>query len=278
MLTAGSRLGPYEILSPLGAGGMGEVYRARDTRLGREVAIKTLPAEMSGHPELLRRFEREARAASALNHPNIVTIHDAGREGDVSYLAMEIVEGSSLRNVLDGRPMPLRRLLAISGQIADGLAAAHERGIVHRDLKPENIMVERQGRVKILDFGLAKDVSPALADEASPTMTLAEPTREGTILGTAGYMSPEQASGKPTDFHTDQFSLGAILYEMATGARAFKGATPVETLSSVIRDDPPPLRERVPNLPAPFSWLSNDAWRRSRRSATVRRATWRAIS
>src|ERR1041385_4784112 len=180
-LTSGTRLGSYEIVGPLGAGGMGEVHRARDTRLAREVAIKTLPAEMSGHPELLRRFEREARAASALNHPNIVTIYDAGREGDVSYLAMEIVDGSSLRNVLDGKPMALRRLLAISTQIADGLAAAHERGIVHRDLKPENVMVDRQGRVKILDFGLAKDVSPVIADEASPTVTLAEPTREGTI-------------------------------------------------------------------------------------------------
>ena len=254
-LSTGNRLGPYEILGPLGAGGMGEVYRARDTRLGREVALKTLPADVSGNPELIRRFEREARAASALNHPNIVTIHDAGREGDVSYLAMELVEGTNLRNLLDGKPMSMRRLLPVAMQVADGLAAAHERGIAHRDLKPENIMVDRQGRVKILDFGLAKDFAPAPTDEASPTLTLAEPTRQGTILGTAGYMSPEQASGKATDFHTDQFSLGAILYEMASGTRAFRGATPVETLSAVIREEPTPLRERVPETPAPFSWL-----------------------
>jgi Tol biopolymer transport system component len=234
---------------------MGEVYRARDTRLGRDVAIKTLPADMTGHPELLRRFEREARAASALNHPNIVTIFDAGREGDVSYLAMELVDGTNLRDQLDGRPMALRRLLAVAMQIADGLAAAHEHGIVHRDLKPENVMVDRQGRAKILDFGLAKDVSPSIADEASPTITLQEPTREGTILGTAGYMSPEQASGKPADFHTDQFSFGAILYEMASGARAFRGSTPIETLASVIRDEPPPLRDRVPEIPAPLCWV-----------------------
>jgi serine/threonine protein kinase len=153
------------------------VYRAQDARLGREVAIKVLPAEVADHPELLRRFEREARAASALNHPNIVTIYDAGREGEISYLAMELVDGSSLRNLLDGRPMALRRLLAIAVQIADGLAAAHERGIVHRDLKPENVMVDRQGRVKILDFGLAKDVSPAIADEGSPTVSLPDTCR-----------------------------------------------------------------------------------------------------
>jgi serine/threonine protein kinase/Tol biopolymer transport system component len=254
-LEKGARLGPYEILGALGAGGMGEVYRAHDARLGREVAIKVLPAEVADRPELLRRFEREARSASALNHPNVVTIFDAGREGEVSYLAMEIVDGTNLRDLLDGKPMALRRLLAVAMQIADGLAAAHEHGIVHRDLKPENIMVDRQGRVKILDFGLAKDVSPSIADEASPTITLQEPTREGTILGTAGYMSPEQASGKPVDFHTDQFSFGAILYEMATGARAFRGATPVETLASVIRDEPPPIRGVAPEVPTPLVWV-----------------------
>jgi Tol biopolymer transport system component len=254
-LAKGARLGPYEIIGLLGAGGMGEVYRARDARLGREVAIKTLPDDVSGSTELVRRFEREARAASALNHPNIVTIFDAGWEGDVAYLAMELVDGTNLRHLLDGQPMPSRRLLPIAMQIADGLAAAHERGIVHRDLKPENVMVDRQGRAKILDFGLAKDISPAIADEASPTLTLEERTREGTILGTAGYMSPEQASGRSADFHTDQFSFGAILYEMASGARAFHGATAVETLSSVIRDEPPPLLERVPGTPAPLTWI-----------------------
>jgi len=196
-LDKGARLGPYEVLGFLGAGGMGELYRARDTRLEREVAVKTLPVDVAGSPELVRRFEREARAASALNHPNIVTIHDAGRQGEISYLAMELVDGTNLRDLLDGKPMPMRRLLAIAMQVADGLAAAHERGIAHRDLKPENVMVDRQGRAKILDFGLAKDFAPARVDEASPTLTLQEPTREGTILGTAGYMSPERLRAGP---------------------------------------------------------------------------------
>ena len=232
------------------------MYRARDTRLGRELALKVIPESVAAAPEALRRFEREARAASALNHPNIVTLHDVGRAEEVSYIAMELVDGSSLRNAMDGGAMPMKRLLALAAQIADGLAAAHEKGIVHRDLKPENVMIDRQGRAKILDFGLAKDAAPAAAADAlSPTVSLAEPTREGTILGTAAYMSPEQASAAPLDFRTDQFSLGAILYEMATGVRAFRGETMIETLAAVIREEPPSLRARAPEAPAPFVWI-----------------------
>ncbi|HET7451471.1 MAG TPA: serine/threonine-protein kinase, partial [Thermoanaerobaculia bacterium] len=241
-LASGTRLGPYEILSPLGAGGMGEVYRARDTRLGREVAIKTLPEELAADPERLRRFEGEARSASALNHPNIVTIYDVGREGTITYLAMELVEGTSLRDAIESRPMPPKRLLGIGAQIADGLAAAHEKGIVHRDLKPENVMIDRGGRAKILDFGLAKLVSPVSASGEDATASVANRTAEGIVLGTIGYMSPEQASGRIVDFRSDQFALGAILYEMATGRRAFQAATPVETLSSILRDEPRPVR------------------------------------
>ena len=234
---------------------MGEVYRARDTRLGRDVALKVLPEEFSGDPERLRRFEQEAKSASALNHPNIVTVFDIGREGSTSYLAMELVEGASLRDSIESRPMAAKRLLSIAAQAADGLAAAHEKGIVHRDLKPENLMVDRAGRVKILDFGLAKLLPSPSGSAEDATVSLAERTSEGTILGTVGYMSPEQASGKAVDFHSDQFSFGAIVYEMATGRRAFRGATPVETLSSVIRDDPAPVREIAPLVPVPLVWV-----------------------
>ena len=219
-LTAGTKLGAYEILGPLGAGGMGEVYRARDPRLGREVAIKILPAEMSSDRDRLARFEQEARSASALNHPAIVTIYEVGRDGDAAYIAMELVSGRTLRDLLVEGAMPLRRLLGLAGPIADGLAGAHEAGIVHRDLKPENVMVTREGHVKILDFGLAKLV-PHSGSDSSQLATAIEPTRPGVVLGTVGYMSPEQASGKALDFRSDQFSLGSILYEMAAGKRAF---------------------------------------------------------
>src|SRR5215470_16657733 len=221
-LAAGSRVGPYEIVSSLGAGGMGEVYRARDTRLAREAAVKVLPGELAGDAERLGRFEREARSASALNHPNIITIYEVGSADSVSYIAMELVEGRTLREILASGPMPVRRLLPVAAQIADGLAKAHEAGIVHRDLKPENVMVNKDGFVKILDFGLAKLATPA-NDGNSQLATLAGPgTRPGMVLGTVGYMSPEQASGEAIDFRSDQFSLGSILYEMATGKRAFQ--------------------------------------------------------
>ncbi len=255
-LAAGTRLGPYEILSPLGAGGMGEVYRAKDTRLSREVAIKVLPESLASDQERLKRFEKEARSASALNHPNIVTIHDIGSESGVSYIAMELVEGTTLRESLASGPLPIKKMLQIAPQIAEGLARAHEAGIVHRDLKPENVMVKRDGLVKILDFGLAKLSSTGSgSDEGSqlPTMTGTTP---GVIVGTVGYMSPEQAGGRPLDFRSDQFSLGAILYEMATGRRAFARATAVETLAAIVREEPASLGSARPDIPAPLRWVA----------------------
>ncbi len=254
-LAPGTRLGPYEVLGPLGAGGMGEVYRARDERLSREVAIKVLPSELASDTERLKRFEKEARSASALNHPNIVTIYDIGSENGVSYIAMERVEGSTLRELLAGGPFMLKRLLSIATQMAEGLAKAHEAGIVHRDLKPENVMVTKDGLVKILDFGLAKLTSTMSGSgEGSnlPTMTGTSP---GAIVGTAGYMSPEQASAEPLDFRSDQFALGSILYEMATGRRAFQKATAVETLSAILREEPEPIGVANPQVPAPLRWL-----------------------
>ena len=254
-IAPGSRLGPYEILSPLGAGGMGEVWRARDPRLGREVAIKVLPEELAADSDRLKRFEREARSASALNHPNIVTIHEIGEAEGRTYLVMERIEGPTLRELLLEGPLSTRRLLPIACQIADGLARAHESGIVHRDLKPENIMITKDGLVKILDFGLAKLTSPGTKPDSlteSPTVSIG--TGAGTVLGTVGYMSPEQASGKTTDYRSDQFSFGVILYEMATGRRAFQRNTPVETLSAIIRDDPEPVGSVNPQAPAPLRW------------------------
>src|SRR5713101_7997475 len=227
-ISPGSRLGPYEIIAPLGAGGMGEVWRARDPRLGREIAIKVLPEELSSDRERLKRFENEARAASALNHPNIVTIHEIGEADGRAFLVMERIEGQTLRELLLEGALSPRRLLPIAFQIADGLARAHESGIVHRDLKPENLMVTKDGLVKILDFGLAKLAPPETKPgslTAAPTVSIG--TGAGTVLGTVGYMSPEQASGKPIDYRSDQFSLGAILYEMAAGRRAFERSTAV---------------------------------------------------
>src|SRR5262245_41757944 len=255
-LAAGSRVGPYEILAPLGAGGMGEVYRARDTRLGREVAVKVLPAGLSQDPERLKRFEREARSASSLNHPNIVTIHDIGSQDSISYIAMELVEGSSLRSLLLPGPMPVRRLLQVGAQIAEGLAKAHSSGIVHRDLKTENVMVTEDGHVKLLDFGLAK-LTGADSSSSGRTQapTVSGATQEGIILGTVGYMSPEQAVGEKIDYRSDQFSLGSILYEMATGKRAFQRASAPQTLAAIIQDEPEPIAELNPKVPAPLRWI-----------------------
>jgi eukaryotic-like serine/threonine-protein kinase len=253
-LTPGSRLGPYEIVAALGAGGMGEVYRARDPRLGREVAIKVLPDELSSDRDRLARFEQEARSASALNHPSIVTIYEIGRAGETAYISMELVSGRTLRELLADGALPVRRLLPLAGQMADGLARAHEAGIVHRDLKPENAIVTRDGHVKILDFGLAKLV-PHAGSDASQVPTAIEPTRPGIVLGTVGYMSPEQASGRPLDFRSDQFSFGTILYEMATGRRAFSRETAAETLAAVIRDEPEPLRSLAPQVPIALRWV-----------------------
>src|SRR5262245_3943721 len=229
-LGAGTRLGPYEVLAPLGAGGMGEVYRARDTRLGREVAVKVLPQLAAGSPEALTRFEREARAVAALSHPHILAIHDFGREGDVVYSVTELLEGETLRERLEAAAVPPRKAADYTQQIARGLAAAHDRGIVHRDLKPDNVFLTRDGLVKILDFGLAvhADEEPAKAQSL---------TESGTVVGTPGYMAPEQIRGKAVDQRADLFALGAILYEMLTGSRAFQRSSPVETMMSVLQDD-----------------------------------------
>ena len=253
-LDAGSRLGPYEIVAALGAGGMGEVYRAKDTRLGREVAVKVLPESLASDAERLRRFEQEARSASALNHPNIVTIHDVGQTDGRSWIAMELVEGASLRQLVAGGALPIRRALAIGTQIAEGLARAHASGIVHRDLKPENVMVTGDGLVKILDFGLAKPAA-APATDSSQLATATQQTEAGIVLGTVGYMSPEQATGRPVDHRSDQFALGAILYEMATGRRAFQGASAVETLSKILKEEPEPLGKVQPGVPESLVWV-----------------------
>jgi TolB-like protein len=251
-LAAGTRLGPFEILAPLGAGGMGEVYRARDTRLGREVAVKVLPAGVSSDTERLRRFEKEARSASSLNHPNIVTVHDIGESGATSYIAMEVVDGRTLRDILGDGDLPPRRLLAIAAQVADGLAKAHGAGIVHRDLKPENVMVTRDGLVKILDFGLAKLTQPEDPSGATQSPTVSGATEPGIVMGTVGYMSPEQALAKALDFRSDQFSFGSIVYEMATGKRAFTRGSSPETLTAIIRDEPEPIASLAPLTPAPL--------------------------
>ncbi len=254
-LSAGTHLGPFEILSQIGAGGMGEVYRARDTRLGREVAIKVLPAGVSSEPERLKRFENEARSASSLNHPNIVTIHDIGESRGASFIAMELVSGQTVRELLAEGALPTRRLLVIAAQVADGLARAHGAGIVHRDLKPENVMVTKDGLVKILDFGLAK-LASARSDSGEESQFPTEAgTSPGVVMGTVGYMSPEQALGKALDFRSDQFSFGSILYEMATGKRAFLRESAPETLTAIIREEPEPMGNLSPLTPAPLRWI-----------------------
>jgi serine/threonine protein kinase/tetratricopeptide (TPR) repeat protein len=250
------QLGQYQILAPLGAGGMGEVYVARDASLGRKVAIKLLPVRLSGDKETLARFTREARSASALNHPNIVTIHEVGiDQGSGSpYIVMEYIDGRDLRSLISNGPLPNRKTLDIAAQIADGLAAAHEQGIVHRDLKPENVMMTKDGYVKILDFGLAKIMRPVGEDEDTTELDLPG-TNPGTILGTVGYMSPEQATGKPLDFRSDQFAFGAILYELATGKPAFEADNAIDTLSAILHDDPPPITRFNVQAPQPFCWI-----------------------
>jgi len=255
-LAARTTLGSYEIVGPLGAGGMGEVYRARDTRLSREVAIKVLPPDLASDAHRLERFEKEARTASGLNHPNIVTIYDIGESDGTSFIAMELVEGKTLRELLVSGALPVKRLLSIAAQAADGLAKAHAAGIVHRDLKPENLMVTKDGLVKILDFGLAKLAPTGFESSGGtnlPTMTRG--TEAGTVLGTVGYMSPEQASGEPVNFRSDQFALGAILYEMAAGRRAFERSTPVQTLTAVIESEPEPLGAIAPKTPTNLVWI-----------------------
>ncbi|HKC26208.1 MAG TPA: serine/threonine-protein kinase, partial [Thermoanaerobaculia bacterium] len=251
-LSEGSRIGPYEVVAPLGAGGMGEVWRARDPRLGRDVAIKVLPDETSRDAARVARFRAEARAASALNHLNIVTVYDIGEDDGRTYLSMELLEGASLRRLLEGGRLPLSKALHIAVQIADGLSAAHSKGIVHRDLKPENVILTTDNVAKILDFGLAK-MSPLAASVGGDetTMSASLGTSPGTLLGTIGYMSPEQASGSAVDFRSDQFSFGTILYELVTGRRAWRKPTPAETLVAIMREDPPPLSSVEVPVPLP---------------------------
>jgi eukaryotic-like serine/threonine-protein kinase len=240
-LTSGTMLGPYEVVAPLGAGGMGEVYRARDSRLGRDVALKVLPESFARDVDRLRRFEQEARAVAALNHPNILAIHDIGEQDGSPFIVSELLEGSSLRAELEHGPVPPRKAADYAAQIAQGLAAAHDKGIIHRDLKPENVFITREGRVKILDFGLAKLAPHAGAAKAQSdglTMT-SSPTEAGIVMGTAGYMAPEQVRGSAVDSRTDIFAFGAVLYEMLSGQLAFRRDTAAETMTAILKEDPP---------------------------------------
>jgi len=248
MLTAGSRIGEYEIVALLGAGGMGEVYRARDPRIGREVALKVLPAEMANDRERLARFEQEARAAGMLNHPNLLMIHEFGVHEGQPYIVSELLEGTTLRERLSGGPISQRKAIELASQIAEGLATAHERGIVHRDLKPENIFITKDGQTKILDFGLAKlrSASEVRIDDA----TVGKQTDPGTVLGSAGYMSPEQVRGESVDHRSDIFSFGVILYEMLTGQRAFKARSSVETMNAILNTDAPEISSVNPQIGA----------------------------
>lgn len=248
-LSAGTKLGPYEIVAPLGSGGMGEVYRARDERLERFVAIKVLPASFTNDADRLRRFDLEGRAVAALNHPNILAVHDAGSDDGVQFIVMELLDGKTLRDVLKEGPISVRKALALFQQVANGLAAAHDKKIVHRDLKPENIFITKDGRVKILDFGLAKQSPPPSPTETLSGRTLSAPqTESGAVMGTVGYMSPEQVRGEATDHRSDVFALGAILYEMLSGKRAFKRDTGAETMTAILKDDPPELTHSNPAI------------------------------
>ena len=248
-LAPSTKLGPYEILAPIGAGGMGEVYRAKDTRLGRDVALKILPESFAREPERLRRFEQEARAVAALNHPNILAVFDIGQHNGAPFLVSELLEGESLREVLDAGALPQRKTLDYGVHIAYGLAAAHEKGIVHRDLKPENIFVTKDGRIKILDFGLAKLAQNAVDDPEGVTLTGSH-TAAGVVMGTAAYMAPEQVRGVVVDQRADIFAFGAVLYEMLSGVRAFRRDTPAETMTAVLKEEPPEMSSPARPIPA----------------------------
>src|SRR5580658_5971027 len=259
--------GRYRIVAALGAGGMGEVYRARDTRLDRDVALKILRSEIAGDSDRRARFEREAKTVAALSHPNIVALFEVGNANGLSYTVSELVDGDSLRKQLRQGTMPPRQVVELATQLADGMAAAHAAGIVHRDLKPENVMVTHDGRVKILDFGLARVLPTALGSKWGPgsgaeTMTTVATlvgsssteymTKSGVVLGTAAYMSPEQARGQEADYRSDQFSFGLIVYEMLEGKQAFARDSSVETMAAIVRDEAEPLKVKVP---VPLKWL-----------------------
>src|SRR5215467_11679350 len=262
-LSAGDRLGPYEIVGAIGAGGMGEVYKARDTRLGREVAIKLLRAEKLSSPERTARFMQEARAASGLNHSHIVTIHDIGAEGGRDFIVMEYIKGRALDQLIPPSGMPVGQALRLSVQIADALSKAHAAGIIHRDLKPGNIMVTEDGDVKLLDFGLAKLTDTSETSEFDRTLTVQRAkTEEGTIVGTLSYMSPEQTEGKKLDARSDIFSFGAVMYEMVTGRRAFAGGSQASTIAAILKEDPKPPREAVPGVPPELERIINRALRK----------------
>lgn len=248
MLEPGTKLGTFQILSTLGVGGMGEVYRATDTKLGRDVALKVLPAEMARDPERLARFQREARAVAALNHPHIVTIFSVEEADDVHFLTMEMVEGQALDHLIPAGGLPAERIIEIARALSEALAAAHEKGIIHRDLKPANVMVTGDGRVKVLDFGLAKETRPA--SHADATLTSASNTKAGVVMGTPAYMSPEQITGRALDHRTDIFALGIVLYEMATGHRPFEGQSSAELISAIMRDTPALVTDLRADLPA----------------------------
>src|SRR5439155_11768331 len=246
-LTSGTKLGPYEILAPLGAGGMGEVYRARDTRLDRTVAIKVLASHLSSSPELKQRFEREAKSISALNHPHICALYDVGSQDGIDFLVMEFLEGETLAERLERGPLQLEQALRLAIQVADALDQAHRHGVVHRDLKPANVMVTRAG-AKLLDFGLARPVAAAVqAGDEARTRTQAL-TTDGSILGTLEYMAPEQIEGKQPDARADIFAFGAVLYEALAGRRPFEGASPAQVLASTLRSEPEPLSRLAPHV------------------------------
>ena len=254
-LSSGVRIGPYEIEGFIGAGGMGDVYRAHDSNLNRVVALKLLPVELVADPERLSRFEQEARAVSSLSHPAIVTIYDAGQIASQPYISMELVAGATLREMLKSGAVPLRSAVRIAGQLSEGLAKAHEAGLVHRDLKPENVKISIDGFVKILDFGLAKRVAADMAAEVLASALTSVQTVPGMILGTPAYMSPEQASGGRVEFPSDQFSFGAVLYELLTGRHPFARPTMAETLHAIIHEDPPRIVDVNPAVPAPIRWI-----------------------
>ena len=245
-LPPGTLIGRYELLESIAASRMSEVYKARDTSIGRTVAVKVLAASLSDDPAWLKRFEMEARAAGQLDHPNILSIHDVGVHERRPYLVSEWLDGETLRQRLAVAAMPWRKAVAAALQVAQGIATAHEKGIVHRDLKPENLFVTRDGRIKILDLGLARTLPAPMLGPADPeSLTLATVTQPGTVLGTVGYMSPEQVRGQPADARSDIFSFGAILYEMAAGGRAFRAESPIETMIAILREDPRPIPDSV---------------------------------